>query len=44
MTNSQIARISHIFEGSVKLHLARIMEELDVPTGCSLRSLLQNAD
>ncbi|MBM7769407.1 response regulator transcription factor [Glutamicibacter nicotianae] len=30
MTNSQIARISHIFEGSVKLHLARIMEELDV--------------
>ena len=30
MTNSQIARIAHISEGSVKLHLARIMEELDV--------------
>nr|WP_121867266.1 response regulator transcription factor [Glutamicibacter nicotianae] len=30
MTNSQIARIAHISEGSVKLHLARIMEELEV--------------
>lgn len=30
ITNSQIARITHISEGSVKLHLARIMEELDV--------------
>ncbi|PJJ44763.1 LuxR family two component transcriptional regulator [Glutamicibacter mysorens] len=30
LTNSQIARIAHISEGSVKLHLARIMEELDV--------------
>lgn len=30
LTNVQISRISHISEGSVKLHLARIMEELDV--------------
>lgn len=30
LTNVQIARISHISEGSVKLHLARIMDELDV--------------
>lgn len=30
LTNSQIARIAHISEGSVKLHLARIMEELEV--------------
>ncbi|WP_404286771.1 response regulator transcription factor [Glutamicibacter arilaitensis] len=30
MTNVQISRSSHISEGSVKLHLARIMDELEV--------------
>lgn len=30
LTNVQISRISHISEGSVKLHLARIMDELGV--------------
>ncbi|MGO2031411.1 helix-turn-helix transcriptional regulator [Glutamicibacter sp. BW77] len=30
LTNVQISRISHISEGSMKLHLARILEQLNV--------------
>ncbi|MGP9487615.1 response regulator transcription factor [Glutamicibacter sp. AOP5-A2-7] len=30
MTNIQISRSTHISEGSVKLHLARIMDEFGV--------------
>ncbi|UYQ76873.1 response regulator transcription factor [Glutamicibacter sp. JL.03c] len=30
LTNGQIARLAHLSEGSVKLHLARVMDELRV--------------
>ena len=30
LTNAQISRMAHISEGSVKLHLARVMDGLNV--------------
>ncbi|WP_255474760.1 response regulator transcription factor [Glutamicibacter sp. JC586] len=36
LTNAQISRMAHISEGSVKLHLTRVMDGLNVPNRVQL--------
>lgn len=43
LTNVQISRIAHISEGSVKLHLARVMDELSVSNRVQLAVIAAEA-
>ncbi|WP_345470687.1 response regulator transcription factor [Glutamicibacter ectropisis] len=43
LTNAQISRIAHISEGSVKLHLARVMDELSVSNRVQLAVIAAEA-
>ncbi|QDY66182.1 response regulator transcription factor [Glutamicibacter halophytocola] len=43
LTNAQISRLAHISEGSVKLHLARVMDELSVSNRVQLAVIAAEA-